>query len=103
MRRELDRAAIDRDLARASIEQHWTATKFACGMTGSTPEQGAQPGKDFLYVEGFGDVIVGPGIEALNFVAPAIARGQNQDRHGTPGPPPFTEYGNAVLFGQTQI
>jgi len=29
-------------------------------MTGSTPEQGAQPGKDFLDVEGFGDVIVGP-------------------------------------------
>jgi hypothetical protein len=58
-------------------------------MTGRAPEKGAQPGKNFLDMKGFGDVIVGTGVEALDLIAPAVARGQNQNWHGAPGPAPF--------------
>ena len=103
MRGQLDRVAIDRNAARARIEVHRAAPEFARRMASGAPQESPQPGKDFLDMERFGDVIVGPCIKTLNLVAPAVARGQNQDRHGAPGPAPFTEHGNPVLLGQAQI
>src|ERR1700736_1230901 len=72
-------------------------------MAGGAPQQRAQPREDFLDMEGLGDVIVSPGVETLNFVAPTVAGSQNQHRHGAAGPAPFTEHGSTVLFGQAQI
>src|ERR1700731_3576000 len=99
VRGKLDRVAVDRCPARAGIEVHWTAAKFARGVAGGAPQQRPQPGKDFLNMEGFGDVIVSPGVEPLNLVAPPVAGSQNQHRHSAAGPAPFTEPGSTVLFG----
>src|ERR1700730_12410709 len=103
VRGKLDRIAIDRHPARACIEVHWTAPKFARGMADGALQQRSQPCKDFLDMEGLGDIIVSPGVETLNLVAPPVAGSQNQHRHGAAGPAPFTEHGSTILFGQAQI
>ncbi len=72
-------------------------------MAGGAAQQRAQPRQHFLHVEGFGDVIVGAGVEALHFVAPAIARRQNEHRHGAAVLAPGLEDGNAVAFGQADV
>jgi len=36
-------------------------------------------------VEGFGDVVVGAGVEGVDFLAAVHAAGQDEDRHGGPG------------------
>ena len=54
-------------------------------------------------MERFGDIVVGAGIEALHLVAPAIARGQDQDRHGAAGAPPRLQHRNAVHFRQADV
>jgi hypothetical protein len=59
VRGKLDRAPIDGDPAHACIEVHRAAMKFTRRMTSGAPQQSAQPGKDFLDMEGFGDVVVG--------------------------------------------
>ncbi len=54
-------------------------------------------------MERLGDVIVGAGVKALHLVAPAVARGEDQHRHGAPGLTPGHQDGDAVLLGQSQI
>ncbi len=54
-------------------------------------------------MEGLGDVIIGACVETLHLVAPAVARGQDQDRHDAAGLAPVGENGNAVPFRQPEI
>ena len=79
------------------------ATKLARRVACGAPQQRPQPRQDFLHMKGLGDVIVGAGVEALHLVAPTIARGQDQDRHGAAGPAPFLENGDAVLLRQAEV
>ena len=72
-------------------------------MAGGAPQQRAQPRQNLLHMEGLHDIIVGAGIEALDFVAPAVARGQHQDRHRPPGLAPVAEDRNAVLLRQADV
>ena len=54
-------------------------------------------------MKGLGNIIVGPGIEALHLVAPAIARRQDQYRHGAAGAPPGFQHRDAVHFRQADV
>ena len=54
-------------------------------------------------MEGFCDIIVGAGVESLNLVAPAVARGENQDGHGAAIAPPGLQHGNAVHLRQADV
>ena len=54
-------------------------------------------------MERLGDVVVGAGVEALDLVAPAVARGQDQDQHGAAVLAPLLEHAHAVQLGQAQI
>jgi hypothetical protein len=54
-------------------------------------------------MERLGDIIVGAGVEALHLVAPAVARGQDQHRHGAAGAAPFLQHRNAVHLRQADV
>src|SRR5262249_21132752 len=66
-------------------------------------QQGPQPRQDLLGVEWLGDVIVSARVEAGHFVAPAVARGQDEHRHFAPSLAPALEHGDAIHLGQPQI
>src|SRR6516162_7598238 len=54
-------------------------------------------------MEGLGDVVVGASVEALDLVAPAVARGKDEDRHGPAGAPPRLQHRDAVHLGQADV
>ena len=72
-------------------------------MAGRAPDQGPEARQHLGHVEGLGHIVVGAGIESGNLLAPAIARGQDQDRHPPPGRPPALEHADAVDHGQPEI
>jgi hypothetical protein len=51
----------------------------------------------------FGNVVIGSGIEALHFVAPAIASRQHEYGHGTSSAAPGFQDRNSVHFRQADI
>lgn len=66
-------------------------------------DQGAQPGEELLDPEGFGEVIVGPGVDPLHLLVPGVARGQDEHGHEVAGLAPAAEHGEAVEPGQAQV
>src|SRR5204862_1277851 len=103
VRGELDRIAVDRHAAGARIEAHGAAIELALGVASGTPQQRADARQHLLEMEGFGDVVVGAGVKTLNLVAPAVARGQYEDRHGPAGAAPGLEHRDAVHLRQTDV
>ena len=100
---ELDRIAVDRDAAGARIEPHRAAVEFALGVAGRAAQQRAHARQHLLEMERLGDIIVGAGVEALHLVAPAVARGQHQHRHGAAGAAPGFQHRNAVHLRQADV
>ena len=100
---ELDRIAVDRDPAGARVEPHRPAIEFALGVAGRAAQQRAHPRQHFFEMKRLRDVIVGAGVEALHLVAPAVARGEHQHRHGAPGAPPGFQHRNAVHLRQPDV
>ena len=100
---ELDRIAVDRDAAGARVEPHGAAVELAFGVAGGAAQQRAHARQHLLEVEGLGDVVVGAGVEALHLVAPAVARGEHQHRHGAPGAPPGFQHRDAVHLRQADV
>src|SRR5687768_1799995 len=103
MRGELDRVAIDRHPAGAGIETHGTAVEFAFGVAGGAPQQGAHARKYLFEMKRLGNIVIGARIEALDFVAPAVAGGEDQHRHRASGPPPGFQYRDAVHLRQADV
>src|SRR3954464_7379559 len=103
VRGELDRVAVDADAAGAGVEAHAAAIELALGVAGRTTQQGADAREDLLEMERLRDIVVGAGVEALDLVAPAIACGQDENRHGPAGPTPGLEHRDAVHLGQADI
>ena len=54
-------------------------------------------------MEGLGDIIVGAEIEAFDLLAPAIARREDQHRHGAPVLAPGLQHRKAVHLRQAEI
>src|SRR3974390_2460655 len=103
MRSELYRVAVDGHAAGPGIEPDAAASELALGVAGGAAQERANACENLLEMEGLGDIIVGTGIKSLDLVAPAVARGQYEDRHATAGTPPCLQDGNAVHLGQTDI
>ncbi len=72
-------------------------------MPGRAAQQRADPRQHLLQMEGFCDIVVGAGIEALNLVAPAVARGEDQHRHHPLVAPPGLKHRDTVHLGQADI
>ena len=49
------------------------------------------------------DIVVGAGIEALHLVAPAVARGEDQDRHRAAVAAPCLQHRDAVHLRQADV
>ena len=72
-------------------------------MAGGAAQQRADPRQHFLEVKGFCDVVVGAGVEALHLVAPAVARGEDQDRHRALVAAPGFQHRDAVHLRQADV
>src|SRR5262249_31173598 len=72
MRRELDGIAIDGAPSVALVEPHRPAIELALGMAGRAPQQRPDPCQHLFEMKGLGDVVIGPGVEALDLVAPTV-------------------------------
>ena len=91
------------DAAGAGIEPHRSAIEFALGVAGRAAQQRAHARQHFLEMKWLGDIIVGAGVEALHLVAPAVARGQHEHRHGAAGAAPGFQDRDAVHLRQADI
>src|SRR5437763_2798336 len=56
----------------------------------------------FLGIKRLGEIVVGACIEAGDLVAPAIARRQDQHRHGPAGRAPFLQHSDAIHLGRSE-
>ena len=72
-------------------------------MAGGAAQQRAQPRQHLLHVEGLGDIIVGAGVEALDLVAPAVARGEDQHRRQPARLAPGLQHADAVALRQPDV
>src|SRR6185312_576892 len=95
LRRELHRLATLGDLARARVEADVAGIELARRIARRAADQRAQAGDQLFGLEGLGEIIVGPRVEAGHLVRPAVARGKHQDGHLTPFLPPAVEDGQA--------
>ena len=97
----------------AGVVQHQRAdggVGNTCGAAGlgerglaRTAQHGLQAGLQLLHVEGLGDVVVGPGVQAQHAVIDAVAGGE--DQHGQAGnvrAGPGQQF-HAVGAGQAQV
>src|ERR1051326_5562215 len=103
MRGELYGGAVDADPSGAGVEAHRPAVELALRVAGRTAQQRADARQHLFEMERLGDVVVGPRVEPLDLLAPAIARGQDQHRHGAAGAAPILEHRNAVRLGQADV
>ena len=72
-------------------------------MAGRAAQQRADARQHFLEMERLGDIVVGAGVEALHLVAPAVARGEHQHRHGAAGAAPGLQHRDAVHLRQADV
>ncbi len=72
-------------------------------MAGGAAQQRADPGQDFLEMKRLCHVVVGAGVETLHLVAPAVARGEDQNRHRAPVAAPCLQHRNAVHLRQADV
>ena len=100
---QLDRDVVDRDAPRAGVEPDRSDRQIARGVTGGAAQQRPQARQHLLHMEGFRDIVVGAGVNALNLVAPSIASGQDQDRHRASALAPRFKDRNPVAFGQANV
>ena len=73
------------------------------GVTGRAAQQRANPRQHFFEMKGLGDIVVGAGIEALHLVAPAVARGEDQNRHHPLVAAPCLQHRDAVHLRQADV
>ena len=92
-----------REHAGLGVEGEGAADDARRGMTGRAPHQGAQPHDQLLDPERLGEIVVGTGLEAVDLVAPAAARREDQHRKPAAGLPPGAQYGRARHLGQAEI
>ena len=92
-----------RDAAGAGVEPHRPAVELALGVAGRAAQQRADARQHLLEMERLGDIVVGAGVEALHLVAPAVARGEDQHRHGAAGAPPGFQHRDAVHLRQADV
>ena len=87
----------------ARIQCDRAAGQFRLGMAGGTAQQRADSRQHFLEMKRFCDIVVGAGVKALHLVAPAVARGEDQNRHRALVAAPGLQHRNAVHLRQADV
>ena len=95
--------AVEGDAGGLGVEAQRPALDVAPGVAGGAAHLGAHAGQQLLHVEGLGDVVVGAGVHAGHLVAPAVAGGEDDDRHLALGAPPLLQHADAVHLGQAGV
>ncbi len=54
-------------------------------------------------MKGLRHIVIGAGVDARHLVAPAVAGGQDENRHGLSGRAPFFDDGDAIELRQADI
>ena len=86
-----------RSMVKACSRHLWRRGSWGCSAYGR-----AQSGEEFLHSEGFGDVVVGAGIERAYLCPFFVAGRQNDHRRSTPSAQSL-DHCNAVEVGQAQV
>lgn len=73
------------------------------GLRAAAAQQGLDAGFQLVQVKRFGQVVVGPGVQAQDAVAHGAACGQDDDGRGQPLRPGLGEHHQAVLAGQAEV
>ena len=79
-RGELHRHVIDCDPHLARVERDGTDSRSGDGAAGGAAQQGTHAREQLLHRERLGEVVVGPGVDALDPFRPGAARGEDQHR-----------------------
>jgi len=79
-RAERDRLAVPADPLAGRFEHHAGVLQARRGAAAGAANQGAQACLQFEQIEGFGQVVVGAGVEPGDLVGAAVARRENQYR-----------------------
>ena len=95
--------AVDGHAAGAGVEADGAAIELALGVASRAAQQRAHAREHFFEMERLGDIVVGASIEALHLVAPAVACGEHEHRHGAPGAAPGFQHRDAVHLRQADI
>src|SRR5258708_14872355 len=103
VRRQPDGIAVDRYTPCAGIESQGAAIELTLGVPSRTSQQCADARQNLLKMKRLCDVIVSARIEALNLVAPAVAGGKDENRHGPARPPPSFKHYDAVHLRQAAL
>jgi hypothetical protein len=103
LRGELHRLAGLGDLAGAGVEPDVAGDQLRAGIAGRSADQGPKPGDQLLGLERLGKIIVGSRVETRDLVRPAVAGGQNEDRHLPAFLAPAVEHGQAVDLREAQV
>ncbi|MNZ72442.1 hypothetical protein D3C78_908210 [compost metagenome] len=103
MRGELQRRTVDGRLGGFGVEPDRAADEFGGGMAGGAADERAHTGENLFDMERLGDVVIGAGVDARHLVAPAVAGGEDENRHGLAGRTPFFDDGNAIQLRQADI
>ena len=72
-------------------------------MAGGAADDRAQPRQQFLDPERLRQIVVGAGVDSVDALGPACARGQDQHRHVTAIRAPALEHGKPVHPRQPEI
>ena len=72
-------------------------------MAGGAADERAHAGKHFFHMERLRHIVIGTGVDTGNLVAPAVAGGEDEHRHGLAGRTPFFNDGDAVELRQADI
>ncbi len=78
-RGQLDRRAAHLDGLRTRVERNGAASQLGTGPAARASQQRLQARQNLFKVEGLGDVVIGPGLQAFDLVLPIVARRENQD------------------------
>ena len=79
-RRQVDRHVVDREAHPAGIETDGADGEHGRSPPGGPAQERAHAGRKLLHGERLGEVVVGPGVDALDALRPGAAGGQDQHR-----------------------
>ena len=97
------RQAIEGYLLATGVEGDGAEGHSVVRSSAGAAQYRAQACQQLFHSKGFGQVIVGPGVDALDLLVPTVTRRQNQNRNCEPLGTPGTKHRQAVAPRQAEV